>query len=130
MMSGRSVASEMGDPDMPETDPLAERSLAMQASPEFQNLRRTFMAFIVPLTIGFLAWYLAYVLIAGFAPGFFATRLGDSNINVGLIFGLAQFVSTFWITMAYSRWANRTYDALAEPLALEMEQAAQAGGVR
>lgn len=115
---------------MPETDIDAERSLQMQRSPEFQRLRRTFMTFIVPLTVVFLAWYLAYVLIAGFAPEFFATRLGDSNINIGLLFGLAQFVSTFAITMAYSRWANRTYDRLAEPLRHEMEQATAAGGAR
>lgn len=115
---------------MPETEFDPERSLQMQRSPEFQRLRRTFMAFIVPLTVIFLAWYLAYVLIAGFAPEFFATRLGDSNINIGLLFGLAQFVSTFAITMAYSRWANRTYDPLADPLRLEMEQATTAGEAR
>ena len=115
---------------MPESDPVAERSLQMQRSPEFQRLRRTFMGFIVPLTVLFLGWYLAYVLIAGFAPSFFATRIGGSNINVGLLFGLAQFVSTFVITMAYSRWANRTYDPLTEPLAHEMEQAAQSAGAR
>lgn len=115
---------------MPETDIDAERSIEMQRSPEFQRLRRTFMTFIVPLTIVFLVWYLAYVLIAGFAPDFFATRIGDSNINIGLLFGLAQFVSTFAITMAYSRWANRTYDRLAEPLRTQMEQATSAGGAR
>ncbi|WAC67376.1 DUF485 domain-containing protein [Agrococcus sp. SL85] len=111
---------------MPEPDPIAERSAEMQRSPEFQRLRRTFMAFIVPLVVVFLAWYLAYVLIAGFAPGFFATPIGDSNINVGLLFGLGQFVTTFAITMLYSRWANRTYDPIAEPLAHEMERAAGA----
>ena len=111
---------------MPESDPVAERSVAMQRSPEFQRLRRTFMTFILPMTIVFLAWYLAYVLIAGFAPDFFATRIGGSNINLGLLFGLGQFVTTFAITMLYSRWANRTYDPIAEPLAHEMEQAAEA----
>ena len=113
---------------MPDSDPIAERSLHMQASPEFQRLRSRFMRFIVPLTVLFLAWYLAYVLIAGFAPDFFATRLGDSYITVGLLFGLAQFVSTFAITMLYSRWANRVYDRDAEPLREQMEHAAMVGG--
>ena len=115
---------------MPETDFDPERSIEMQRSPEFQRLRRTFMTFIVPLTVIFLAWYLAYVLIAGFAPEFFATRLGDSYINIGLLFGLGQFVSTFAITMAYGRWANRTYDPLADPLRTQMEQTAMTGGAR
>ncbi len=113
----------MTDPDFD-----AERSLQMQRSPEFQRLRRTFMTFIVPLTVIFLAWYLAYLLIAGFAPEFFATRLGDSYINVGLLFGLAQFVTTFTITMLYSRWANRVYDRQAEPLREQMERVVPAGG--
>ncbi|WP_413318488.1 DUF485 domain-containing protein [Agrococcus sp. 1P02AA] len=108
---------------------VAERSIAMQRSPEFQRLRRTFMTFILPMTIAFLAWYLAYVLIASYAPEFFATRLGESYVTVGLLFGLGQFVSTFAITMLYSRWANRVYDRAADPLAAEMEQAL-AGGER
>ncbi|WP_306231568.1 DUF485 domain-containing protein [Agrococcus beijingensis] len=108
-------------------DPIAERSVAMQASPEFQHLRRTFMRFIVPAAAIFLAWYLAYVLIAGFAPDFFATRVGDSYINIGLLFGLGQFVTTFAITMLYSRWANRVYDRQAEPLRHEMEQVVKVG---
>lgn len=40
---------------MPDSDPIAERSLHMQASPEFQRLRSAFMRFIVPLTVLFLA---------------------------------------------------------------------------
>jgi len=38
------------------------------------------------------------------------------NINVGLIFGLLQFVSTFTITMIYARWADREFDPTAEQL--------------
>ncbi|SDR88291.1 DUF485 domain-containing protein [Agrococcus carbonis] len=108
---------------MPESVTIAERSIEMQRSPEFQRLRRTFLTFILPMTVLFLAWYLAYVLIAGYAPDFFATRLGESHITVGLLFGLGQFASTFAITMLYSRWANRVYDPVAEPLAAEMERA-------
>ncbi|MCH1882153.1 DUF485 domain-containing protein [Agrococcus sp. ARC_14] len=108
---------------MPDSTSVAEHSIAMQRSPEFQRLRRTFMTFILPMTIVFLAWYLAYVLIASFAPDFFATRLGQSYFTVGLLFGLGQFVSTFALTMLYSRWANRVYDPAADPLAAQMERA-------
>lgn len=113
---------------MTESTSVAERSIAMQRSPEFQRLRRTFMTFIVPMAVLFLAWYLAYVLIASYAPDFFATRLGESYFTVGLLFGIGQFVSTFAITMIYSRWANRVYDRVADPLAAEMEQTT--GGAR
>ena len=36
------------------------------------------------------------------------------NINVGLVFGLLQFVSTFVITTIYVRYANRHLDPAAE----------------
>jgi uncharacterized membrane protein (DUF485 family) len=38
------------------------------------------------------------------------------NINIGLILGLLQFVSTFVITMTYARWADRSFDAAAADL--------------
>lgn len=112
---------------MPESTAIAERSVAMQRSPEFQALRRTFLTFILPMTVLFLAWYLAYVLIASYAPDFFATRLGESYFTIGLLFGLGQFVSTFAITMLYSRWANRVYDRAADPLAAQMERPLDGG---
>lgn len=102
-------------------DSVADRSIAVQRSPEFQALRRTFVTFIGPMTAIFLLWYLVYVLIAGFAPDFFATRIGDSTITVGLLFGLGQFVSTFAITMLYRSWANKRYDPQAARLRQRME---------
>ena len=51
-----------------------------------------------------------------------STRLGDSNITVGLLFGLGQFVSTFAITTVYVRWANRRFDPAAERLRRDVEE--------
>lgn len=53
-------------------DDVGARSIAVQQSADFQRLRRSFLRFIVPLTVLFLAWYLVYVLLAGFAPGLYA----------------------------------------------------------
>ena len=44
------------------------------------------------------------------------------NINIGLIFGLLQFVSTFAITIAYVRWADRNFDPAADRLRDHMER--------
>jgi uncharacterized membrane protein (DUF485 family) len=43
------------------------------------------------------------------------------NINIALIFGLLQFVSTFAITMWYVRFADRKLDPLADELRNEVE---------
>lgn len=90
------------------------------ASAEFADLRRRFRSFIFPLTAGFLIWYFLYVLLAAFAPDFMATKVAG-NINVGLVFGLLQFVSTFAITMTYRRWADQKFDPAAQALRERIE---------
>ncbi len=85
---------------------------AVEADPDFQELRRRLRGFVFPVTGLFLGWYVLYVLVATFAPGFMAIPL-LGNINLGLLFGLLQFVSTFAITAWYIRFANRRLDPLA-----------------
>ena len=85
----------------------------VQASPEFQDLRKRFRGFVFPATAFFLIWYFVYVLLAAFAPGFMSIKV-VGYINVGLIFGLLQFVTTFGITIIYVRWANREFDPRAD----------------
>jgi uncharacterized membrane protein (DUF485 family) len=87
----------------------------VQASEEFAQLRSRFRKFVFPVTGLFLVWYFAYVLLAAFAPAFMATKV-IGKINVGLILGLLQFVSTFTITTIYARWADKQFDPTAERL--------------
>lgn len=93
-------------------------------SPEFKNLRRRLRGFVFPMTAVFLGWYLLYVLLADYAHGFMSTKV-FGNINVGLLLGLAQFVSTFVITGLYVRFANRHLDPIADEIREELE-----GGTR
>ena len=88
--------------------------------PEFAELRRRLRTFVFPMTAVFLIWYLLYVLCSAFARGFMAHKL-VGNINVGLVFGLLQFLSTFGIAYLYSRYANRRLDPLADKLRQEIE---------
>ena len=93
----------------------------LQNSAQFADLRRAVRSFIFPLTVAFLVWYLTYVLCAAYARGFMDTPV-LGNINVGLIFGLLQFVSTFGIALAYSRHADRRIDPLADRMRGEIEE--------
>ncbi|GAA1711535.1 DUF485 domain-containing protein [Isoptericola hypogeus] len=115
-MTDMSTADSLGEP------PGETEYQRVQRSPEFQDLRRRFRNFVFPMTALFLVWYFVYVLLANYAHDFMSTRLGDSNITVGLLFGLGQFVSTFVITMLYARWANRRFDAQADELRREIEE--------
>jgi uncharacterized membrane protein (DUF485 family) len=97
-----------------------ERYLAAQASPEFQELRSRLRRFVFPMTAFFLIWYATYVVLGAFAHDFMATEVWG-NVNVGLIIGLGQFLSTFVITGLYVRFANRELDPRAEAIRGELE---------
>ncbi|WP_327091391.1 DUF485 domain-containing protein [Nonomuraea sp. NBC_01738] len=92
----------------------------VQQSSEFQELKRRFRSWVFPMTAAFLAWYLLYVVLSGWARDFMAIKV-FGNINVGLILGLLQFVSTFLIAWAYARHAGRKLDPLADKLRHEVE---------
>ena len=87
--------------------------------PEFQVLRHRLRTFVFPMTGLFLGWYLLYVLLASYAPAFMAIKL-FGNINVGVLIGLGQFVTTFLITFIYVRFANRELDPRAEAIRDEL----------
>ena len=84
-------------------------------------------SFVFPMTGLFLGWYLLYVLLASYAPAFMAIKL-FGNINVGLVFGLLQFVSTFLITFLYVRFADRKLDPLAFQLRDDIENGRRTEG--
>lgn len=96
-------------------DPVYDR---LAATPEFEQLRSRYRGFVIPATAAFLAWYLLYVIMSNWAAGFMNTQV-IGNINVALIFGLLQFVTTFGLAYFYSRFSNAKLD----PLARGLEQA-------
>lgn len=95
--------------------------LAMAESPEFRALKRRHRTAVFTVTGLAILWYLAFVLVAVLAPGFMSTPLIGS-INVGLVFGLLQFVSTFAIAIWYVSWTNRRFDPAADALRAELER--------
>lgn len=92
-----------------------------QNSPEFQELKRRFRRFAFPMTFAFLAWYLLYVLLSTYAPDFMATEV-FGNVNLGILLGLAQFVTTFAITHLYVAHANRNTDPIADEMRERLER--------
>ena len=100
--------------------PAADVWVATQQSAEFVQLRRRLRGFVFPMAALFLAWYLLYVLLAAYASDFMATKV-IGNVNVGLILGLLQFVSTFAITTLYVMFANKNLDPDAERIRERIE---------
>lgn len=91
-----------------------------QDSEEFKDLRRTHRSFAFPMAVIFLLWYFAYVLLADYAHEFMSIKVWG-NINVGLLLGLLQFVSTFGITAAYVSYSNRKIDPKATAMRTRLE---------
>ena len=96
-------------------DPLYER---LSATDEFQELKRRYIGFVLPTTIAFLSWYLLYVVMSMWAHDFMSTKI-VGHINVALVFGILQFVTTFVITWLYSRHMAANVDPLARELEAE-----------
>ncbi|MBP2364720.1 DUF485 domain-containing protein [Pseudonocardia parietis] len=96
----------------------------VQADPEFRAFRGRLRRYVFPMTAIFLAWYLAYVGLASYAPEFMSIRV-TGTITVGLLIGLGQFVSTFAITTLYVRFAERELDGPAAELRARVEAGSQ-----
>lgn len=100
--------------------PSTEEFVAEQESAEFGELRRSHRSFAFPLTVAFIVWYLLYVLLSNYAGDFMGTQL-FGNINVALVLGLAQFLTTFLIAWWYSRYSAAKLDPKAEAIKSRME---------
>jgi uncharacterized membrane protein (DUF485 family) len=102
-------------------DPVYDR---MAESADFIELRRRYRGFVLPATVAFLTWYLLYVVLSNWAHDFMSHKL-VGNVNVALVFGVLQFVTTFLLAYLYSRFSNAKLDPLAQKL--EQEYVAEKG---
>lgn len=114
----------MSDPLPPQGTIPAEEFHRVQASPEFASLKKVFRSFAFPMTVVFLAWYLAYVLASIIAKDLMMQPV-FGNVTVGFLFGIGQFVSTFLITWLYIRHANKNIDPRAKALREDLEASAR-----
>ncbi|MFD8807048.1 DUF485 domain-containing protein [Streptomyces sp. NPDC059597] len=115
------MATETPPPAKPQPQlPSSEEFTEAQQSAEFGELRRAHRSFAFPLTIAFVAWYLLYVLLSCYAEDFMGTKV-VGNVNMALILGLAQFLTTFLIAWWYARHAAAKLDPRAEAIKSRME---------
>ena len=94
--------------------------MKVQASEEFADLRKTVRGFVFPLFVAVIAWYVCYIVTATFFPDTMAKSVFD-NINLGMVLGLAQFVTAGLITWAYVKFADTKLDPASERIRARME---------
>ncbi|MFJ8669546.1 DUF485 domain-containing protein [Streptomyces sp. NPDC093600] len=99
----------------------ADIYLQVQRSPAFQEVRGSYRRFVIPAALAFLLWYLAYVVAATVAPGLMARPVVGA-VNVAMVAGLGQFLSTFLLTWAYARHARLRRDRAALELRWDTQE--------
>ncbi|WJY62780.1 hypothetical protein CATRI_03405 [Corynebacterium atrinae] len=101
-------------------EPTSQDFIDMQNSEQFKKLRRTYRSFTFPMSVAFFVWFILYVLVATFAADWMGTEIGG-GFNIGIVFGLLQFVTTFVITWVYVRYANKNIEPQAAAIREAME---------
>ena len=93
----------------------------VQRSEAFQEVRSRYRRFVVPGVAAFLVWYVGYVVAATAAPGLMARPVAGA-VNVAMLAGLGQFLSTFLLTWAYARHARLRRDRAALELRWDTQE--------
>lgn len=101
--------------------------LEVQRSAAFREVRSRYRRFVVPAVMAFLTWYVAYVVAATTAPGLMARPVAGA-VNLGMLAGLGQFLTTFLLTWAYVRHARLRRDRAALELRWDAQELARGRG--
>jgi uncharacterized membrane protein (DUF485 family) len=86
---------------------------AIEHTPEFQELIRKRRSFVLPGTIFFLSYYMAFILLAGYAPDFMGSSVYE-GLTVGYVLALTQFVMVFTLGILYLKRSERVFDPLSD----------------
>ena len=89
---------------------------AIMRNPQFQQLVRERSSFGWTLSIIMLAVYLAFIFAVAFAHETMATKVGGTEISLGIVLGLAVIVFAFVMTGVYVARANSRFDRLTRDL--------------
>jgi uncharacterized membrane protein (DUF485 family) len=91
-------------------EPADER---VEELPEFRELVAARRRFVLPATVFFLAWYLGFILLAGYAPDFMGESVYE-GLTVGYVLALSQFLMTGLLGVLYLRRARKVWDPMQE----------------
>ena len=93
----------------------------VERSPEFRELVARRRRFVLPATVFFLAWYLGFILLAGYAEDFMGSSIYE-GFTVGYLLALSQFVMVWGLGWWYLRKADREFDPLEREVAELVER--------
>jgi uncharacterized membrane protein (DUF485 family) len=95
---------------------MAEKPIDWQAierSPEFQELVKKRRSFVLPGTIFFLTYYMAFILLCAYARDTMGKSVYE-GLTVGYTLALTQFLMVLVLGLMYLKRSANVYDPLAE----------------
>jgi uncharacterized membrane protein (DUF485 family) len=86
---------------------------AVERSEPFQELVRKRRSFVLPGTAFFLIWYLAFIILAGYAPDFMGESVYE-GLTVGYVLALTQFLMVWGLGLWYLKKADSVFEPLEQ----------------
>lgn len=93
---------------------------AIAASPKFQALVSRKRKVLSGLMLLSICYYFLLPLGAAYQRELFSRQVWGP-LNVGLVFALSEFIVAWGVAIAYSRIANREFDAMAAQIVADAE---------
>lgn len=90
------------------------------ASEAFQKLNRAKRRFVIPMTVFFVVYYFALLVLVGWFPGLMETKVWGA-VNLAYLFALSQFFVAWGIAGLYLVAAGR-FDRMADEINARLEQ--------
>ncbi len=115
-----SPSSHGRDPVVPRT-PTEQDFIETAHTEDFTHLRSTFRGFVFPVFVAFITWYLLYIVTATFLVDVVTIKV-FGYINLGMVLGIAQFLTAGIVTWAYLRFADNTLDPASALIREQMNE--------
>jgi uncharacterized membrane protein (DUF485 family) len=98
--------------------------VAMGHGRGFMRLHKKFIHSTSLIVVLFLSWYGLYIAMSAYGRGVMDIKV-VGNINLGIIFGVLQFASTFAVCWGRARYSRVALDPLADRLRAEIDGSPQ-----
>lgn len=86
---------------------------AIERSPKFQELVKKRRSFVLPATIFFLTYYMAFILLCAYARDTMGKSVYE-GLTVAYCLALTQFLMVLVLGLMYLKRSANVYDPLAE----------------
>jgi uncharacterized membrane protein (DUF485 family) len=83
----------------------------VENQPEFQQLQKAKLGFIIPATIFFIVYYFTLPVLVGLFPKEMDTRV-LGNTSIAYLFALSQFFMAWILAFMYLSIASKVFDPL------------------